>query len=232
MKLLICRLFICLFLSSHLVSCASNSLIAAKDTTSGVIVGAGAGAITGAQLTSATGPGAAVGAGFGAIAGGIQGMLRQAMNEDLEELSTRLLEEKEVATAHQLLLEHYERRIAYHPSRDIYPADYFFDADSSKLSARGQVLLKELARLNKKRFPWSRLVVAVYSKSVDPKTSYYGRTLSIDRAREIGNYFVKYGIEPRRIETRPMLVKNAILVVPDDDPRRFSQAIELIAVDK
>ena len=198
---------------------------------SGVVLGAGSGAVTGLHLGAGAGPGAAVGMGFGAIAGGIKGALQDAVEEDMRELRERARYEKEVAYAHELLTEHYERRINYHPSRDIYPADWFFEGDSSELKPSARVLVEEIARLNKKRFPWSRLVVTTYIKTVDEDNN-YSQHLALQRSRELGNHFVKYGIEPRRVETRSVLVDAPVLIVPDEDPKRYSQAVELIPVDR
>ncbi|MCB0337831.1 MAG: hypothetical protein KDD62_16050, partial [Bdellovibrionales bacterium] len=47
----------------------------------GAATGAGAGAVTGSQLSAGSLPGAAVGAGFGAVAGGVQGFLKDEHEE-------------------------------------------------------------------------------------------------------------------------------------------------------
>ncbi len=197
----------------------------------GAATGAGTGAIVGLHLGAGTGPGAAVGAGVGAVAGGIRGAVQDWAEEDLKELKERAKTEKEIAFAQQVLTEHYQRRIEFHPARDIYPADYFFSGDEVKLKPESIALVRELARLNKKRFPWSRLIVACYVKSVEDKTS-YAEHLTLKRSREIGNYLVRFGIEPRRIETRGVITDSPLVVIPGQDPRRFSQAIELIPVDR
>ena len=44
----------------------------------GALNGAGAGAITGVQVGAGAGPGVAIGAGFGAVVGAIQGMMKDA----------------------------------------------------------------------------------------------------------------------------------------------------------
>lgn len=198
---------------------------------SGILAGAGTGAVTGLHMGAGLGPGAAVGAGFGAIAGGVKGVLQDWVEEDMRELKKRAKYEKQVSYAHRILSEHYKRRIELHPARDIYPADWFFDGDSATIKESAKVLIDEIARLNKKRFPWSRLVVVTYIKTVN-KDSSYAKHLALKRSRELGNYFVRSGIEPRRIETRPVLVDAPVLIDPYDDPKRYSQAIELIPVDK
>jgi hypothetical protein len=79
--------------------------------------------------------------------------------------------------------------------------------------------------------PWSRLVVASYVKSVD-ENSTYAKYLSSRRAVSIGDALVHGGIEPRRIETRPVVLNAPIVLDPESAPTRYSQAIEFIAVDR
>lgn len=196
----------------------------------GAVSGAGAGAVTGFQLSSATGPGAAVGAGLGAIAGGISGALKDAEEEDLLATAAHLKHEREIAVAHELLQDHYRRRMELHPSRDIFPAEYFFDSDGVTLKCSAKPLVRELVALNKRRFPWSRLVIATYVKANDPKSE-YAQHLAERRARELGDQFVKAGIEPRRIETRAVVMSEPLVLDPLDIPDRYSQAVELIPVD-
>ncbi len=198
---------------------------------SGAVSGAGTGAVTGLHLDAGMGPGAAVGAGFGAIAGGIRGMVQDWAEEDLEELRIMAKTEKEIAYAQEVLTEHYARRIEYHPARDIYPADYFFSGDEVSVKPEAVALIRELARLNKKRFPWSRIIVASFVKSIDDRTD-YSEHLTLRRSREIGNYLVRFGIEPRRIETRGVVSDSPLVIIPGEDPRRYSQAIELVLIDR
>ena len=200
-------------------------------TASGAALGAGTGAVTGFQVSAATGPGAAVGAGLGAVAGAITGAVRDSQEEDLIHLSAEARTERERAYVHQLLQDHYQRRLELHPSRDIFPADMFFVGDRTKLCRSGELLVAEIARLNSERMPWSRLVVAVYSKAKDG-TSDFSRHLAEERARSIADKLAKSGMNPRRIETQPMIVDAPVLVDPLDDPTRYSQAVELILHDK
>jgi outer membrane protein OmpA-like peptidoglycan-associated protein len=60
----------------------------------------------------------------------------------------------------------------------------------------------------------------------------YVRHLTNRRAREIVNELVKAGIEPRRLETRSVIVDAPVVIDPKDNPTRYNQAIELIPVDK
>lgn len=199
-------------------------------TASGAALGAGTGAVTGFQVSAATGPGAAVGAGLGAVAGAITGAVRDSQEDDLMHLSAEAKTERERAYVHQLLQDHYQRRLELHPSRDIFPADMFFVGDHTKLCHSGELLVAEIARLNGERMPWSRLVVAVYSKAKD--SSDFARHLAEERARSIADQLAKSGINPRRLETQPMIVDAPVLIDPLDDPQRYSQAVELILHDK
>lgn len=197
----------------------------------GAVTGAGAGAITGAQVSAATGPGAAVGAGLGAVAGGIRGMLQ----DDLEDQALRQQEAAAkaaaIAKAQEMLSEHYRRRVELHPSRDIFPADWFFYGDSVRLRPQARALVTQLTHLNKERLPHSRLAIAVYSKSRE-EDSPYAKYLTERRSKELVNYFVRAGIDSRRIEARPVVVSEPVLVDPLDKPGRYNQAIEIIPLDR
>jgi len=129
----------------------------------GAITGAGTGAVTGIQVTSPTGPAVVVGAGVGAVAGALQGAMADATEEAQIRLSRQIASERAQANAHTILAEHYQRRLELHPTRDIYPADYFFYGDEVTLTKTAVSLIDEIARLNKERLPWSRLVITTYS---------------------------------------------------------------------
>ena len=197
----------------------------------GALEGAGAGAITGAQLSAGAGPGAAVGAGFGALLGAIHGMgLDQSEEAKLRDAAA-LKEEQSRTVAQQILVEQYKRRMEIHPTREIYPADLFFKGDSVSMCPSGVGLVKELARMNGMRLPYSRLVVAAYSKSSTPESS-YAQHLTERRSREFVNQLVRAGVEPRRLETRSVVVNAPILIDPLDNPTRYNQAIEIIPIDR
>ena len=200
-------------------------------TLSGAISGAGAGAVTGFHLGAGTGPGAFAGAGIGAVAGGIQGAVEDSLEENLLKTSAGLSREREVVVAHEILQDHYRRRMELHPTRDIYPAEYFFEADQIKVRPGAGTLITEIAKLNKDRFPWSRLVIAVYVKS-DDKKSEYAQYLAEGRARTLGDLFVSAGIDARRISTRSVIVPAPVLIDPLDRPDRYNQAVELIPIDR
>jgi hypothetical protein len=197
----------------------------------GVLTGAGAGAVTAFQVSSPTGPGAFVGAGFGAIAGAIQGAQADEEERALIKMKHETARLEYRAEMQAILERFFERRIELHPSRDIFPADIFFDADTANLTKQGFELAHELARLNKERLPWSRLVIGSYVKAND-ETSEFASYLTKRRAVALGDAFVKYGIEPRRIETRPVVIQGPLVVALGEPPLRYAQAIELIAVDR
>ena len=201
-------------------------------TFEGAATGAGAGAITGFQLSSVTGPGVAVGAGFGAVAGGIQGLIQDKNEEHDLKLAAELKKERERAYVHAILEEHYKRRLELHPTRDIYPADLFFLGDQANLKKESHALVEEIARLNKERFPWSRLVIACYAKSIDPESE-FTQTLCERRSRDIADNLVRGGLEPRRLVTRSVIIDSPLLVDPlDQDAGRYNQAIEIIPIDR
>lgn len=204
----------------------------------GAVTGAGAGAITGFQLGVGSGPGALVGAGLGAVAGGIHGATRDSAEEGTLKLSKMTQVERQRAVVHETLQDHLTRRLELHPSRDIYPADLFFNGDDTKLCAQGLPLVRELARLSKHRMPWSRLAVTAYVRGEDTeargatKEESYSMRLAELRAREIADHLVRSGLQPRRIEARAVVVDAPLLKDPLDHPDRYSQAIELVYLDK
>ena len=85
--------------------------------------------------------------------------------------------------------------------------------------------------MNKDRLSWSRLVVQAYVKSPDAESA-YAKQLAEGRAREIFDWLVQAGIEPRRIVARGVVVPEPVLVDPADDPLRYAQAVELIPLDR
>lgn len=224
-----------LFTITALIGCVSEKTAGPDKQFSGelggALTGAGAGAVTGFQIGAGTGPGAAVGAGFGAVAGGIHGMLRDQTEENMVRLANATREERGRAIAQEILADHYRRRLEIHPGRDIYPADLFFQGDEVTIRPCSRMIVKELAKLNRDRMAWSRLQIAVYTKARD-KDSQYASYLSRRRAIELGNELVNSGIESRRIETKAVVVDEPILIDPEDDPTRYSQAVELITVDR
>ena len=200
-------------------------------TAQGALTGAGAGAATGFQVAAGTGPGALVGAGLGAIAGGIQGVMEDSAEESMLGIQSQTAAERQRAEVQGILQEHFKKRLKLHPTRDIYPADLFFQGDASKISRKGEAIVQELALMNKNRLPWSRLVVATYVKSAG-ETNSFAEHLAKRRAIQLGDAFIKYGIEPRRIETRPIIMSAPVLIDPDERPSRYNQAVEFIAVDQ
>lgn len=196
----------------------------------GAAIGAGTGAVTGAQIASTTGPGALIGAGFGAVFGALNGLGIDLLEEDQIRRDNESRRLREIAWAQEVIREHYQRRLALHPDRDIFPADLFFEADESELRADGRVLVRELARLTKSRMPWSRIVVTAYVTTPD-KESAYAKFLTSRRAEAIAREFVHCGIEPRRVQTSSMAIPEPLLLDPYDSPNRYRQAIELVPVD-
>ncbi|MCC6933831.1 MAG: hypothetical protein IT292_11380 [Deltaproteobacteria bacterium] len=196
----------------------------------GAMMGAGSGAVTGFQTSAGAGPGALAGMGFGAIFGMFSGLGLDINEEGALENNKQLKELRETIWAQEMLAEHYSRRLELHPSRDIFPADWFFAGDGVQLTCRGEILVKEIARLNKSRMPWSRLMIAVYSVASNPQSS-YSEHLTRRRGEEIALVMVREGVEPRRIMTKQMTIPNALLIDPYDNANRYKQAIEIVALD-
>ena len=198
---------------------------------SGAASGAGAGAVTGFQLGAGAGPGAAVGAGFGALAGGIQGFMGDQQDEAVMKTDEELEREHERAWAQQVLSVHYQKRSELFPTRDIFPSDLFFTSDQAELNHQGRVLAREIAELQKKRLPWSTLVIASYVRATSPESS-FAKYLAEKRAREISDEMVRAGLEPRRLKGRAVIISEPLVLDPSDRPDRYNQAIEIIPLDR
>lgn len=201
-------------------------------TAVGALEGAGAGAVMGFQMSAATGPGAAIGAGFGAAAGAIHGAMRDELEETQMVNGAKIRAEQRRTGAQDALASHLRRRTILHPARDIYPADLFFEGDSAQVSPRGVSVIREIARLNEYRLPYSRLVVAAYAKSKAEADSTYAQHLTDRRSRAFVNQLIKAGIEPRRLETRSVILDAPLVIDPRDDSTRYNQAIEIIPIDR
>lgn len=197
----------------------------------GALEGAGAGAVTGAQVSAGAGPGALVGMGVGAVVGAIHGAVRDGIEESDRRTEWEIAEEKSRQNAQHILAEHYAKRLELYPNRDIFPADLFFRGDSAKMCPTGLGLVKELVRMNQFRVPNSRIVIAAYAKS-SAKDSPYAMHLTERRSREFVNQMVRAGMEPRRLETRSVVVDAPVVLDPKDHPTRYNQAIEIIAIDR
>ncbi len=199
-------------------------------TLSGAAMGAGSGAVIGAQLTAGTGPGAAVGAGMGAIFGALHGIATDLL-EDEEILQMEEVERLKVqAWVQETLAEHYDRRLAVFPGREIFPADVFFEADNSLMSSRARVLAREIGKRAKGEMPWSRILITSYSTSSDPEST-YAKRINEQRVQELALQFVKAGMEPRRISTRTVTLSSPLVLDPNDSPGRYRQAIEFLPLD-
>ncbi|MCB0358465.1 MAG: hypothetical protein KDD44_02485 [Bdellovibrionales bacterium] len=202
----------------------------AAGTIYGASLGAGAGAVTGAQLGSNLGPGAWIGAGLGGAYGMMSGLGVDLLEEDQLRREEEAARAEELLWVQHILAEHYERRLELHPNRDIYPADLFFRADEVTLTESSALLAREIARLTKRRMPWSRIVVAAYVTARD-RDSDYASYLTQRRAEELAREFVRAGLEARRIAAQSVVLSEPILVDPYDRPDRYRQAIEIIALD-
>ncbi len=203
-----------------------------KGAITGAVLGAGGGAVTGFQMGSVgSGPGALVGASFGAIYGMISGFSYDLIEENQIKQNLEKKKLTELAWAEETILRHYKRRLVLYPGRDIFPSDLFFVSDESKLTKKGELLVDYLARLNKYRMPWSRLLIASYIKSEDPSSS-YAKYISKQRAENIATRLIKQGIEPRRVLTKTITIKEPLVIDPNDVPWRYNQAIEIIALDR
>ena len=202
----------------------------AVGTVGGIAVGAVAGGVIEHQFYGTVNSGAWIGAAFGAVYGLFSGLGVDLLEEDQIRRFEELQRARELAWVQEVLAEHYARRLELHPNRDIFPADWFFESDHSELRPESIILAQEIGRLAQKRAPWSRLVIAAYVSTPNPDSS-YAQYLTKKRAEEIAVQFVRAGVEPRRVLTEALTMKDPVLVDPDDHPDRYRQAIEIIAID-
>lgn len=197
----------------------------------GAALGATSGAVTGFQVASAAGPGAWVGAGFGSIFGMLSGLGMDSLEDDelaraeeAERLRCKLWTQ-------EVLAEQYARRLELHPSRDIWPADVFFQPDSVKLRPEARLLLQEIGQKTKSRVPWSRIVVLAYVTSRDEEST-YANYLTERRAQAIALQLVRAGLNPERLSTKSVTLPEPLVLDPHDSPNRYRQAIEFLALDR
>lgn len=201
-----------------------------EGTITGAATGAGSGAIIGAQAAAAAGPGAWIGAGFGAIFGLLSGLGLDLVEEDQIRREEQIKRAREIVWSQEMLAEHYSRRLELHPNRDIYPIDWFFDRDSSKLKPGATLLLEAITQMNMQRMPWSRIVVACYTTARDPHAR-YPQYITKKRSEIIAQEMVNLGIEPRRLYTKSYVMSEPILIDPNDSAYRYRQAVEFIPLD-
>jgi outer membrane protein OmpA-like peptidoglycan-associated protein len=227
------KIIVCLLLIIGLAGCSAKAPDPGPDQQgrgmlSGAALGAGSGAVIGAQVTAGAGPGAAVGAGLGAVFGAIQGATGDLL-EDEEIAQLKEVQRLKIQLwVQEVMAEQYERRLRLHPGRDIYPAELFFAGDSKKLSCRSKLLSQEIGKRIAASVPWSRIVISSYITSIDESSS-YAKKISDERAQEIALQLIKSGVEPRRIQTRGVVLTKPLL--DDGENAPFRQAIEFLPVD-
>jgi outer membrane protein OmpA-like peptidoglycan-associated protein len=226
----------CFFVVAIGITACSTTPVPGPDKTFqgesiGIMEGAGAGAVTGFQVGAGAGPGAAVGAGVGAVVGAIRGLTQDGIEETDIQIARRVKEQRDISIAQEALADHYKRRMELHPTRDLFPADMFFRGDSVKVCPSGVRIIREIAKMNAFRLPYSRLVVASYAKASDMESG-YANHLAEQRSRAIVDQLVRAGVEPRRLQTRAVVVDAPLLIDPLDNPTRYNQAIEIIAADR
>ena len=227
-------LLFCLLICLVLFGCSVPRKGPDKEASSrfvGALTGAGTGAVTGFQLGVGSGPGAAVGAGFGAIAGGVRGAIQDAQEAEEFRLARAVKAAERRSMAQHTIAEFYNKRLEWHPTRDLYPADVFFDEDHINLSEEGEAIVDEFGKLNRERFPWSRFGVVVYVKSHDPKAS-YAKYIAEHRALAVTNRLIRAGLEPRRVEAHGAIVPEEVFRNPDEVGQRYAQAVEFVPLDK
>ena len=225
---------LCLLLCS---SCSNfeRKLVPGPDKAgAGLVEGAALGGASGVILSNALGsaafPALAIGAGLGATFGMISGTGADIVEEESIAQRLEFAALKAETSAQSKLAEHYHTRIRLHPSRDIFPADQFFDSDTSKLSAEGKDLSILIGKVIGSERPWSRILVATYvtSKGEDNQ---FALQVTKKRAEAIGQAFLEAGVDPRRVVAKGFPLDKPILRDNSDKYGRYNQAVEFILLD-
>ena len=229
---MILRVSLVLLVSGVLLSCSSKAISGPDKqgggTWSAAAIGAGSGAVLGAQYGA--GGGAVLGAGFGAIIGMLQGVGIDLLEEERLLLDREETQLRNLSLTQEVLAEHYARRLELHPGRDIFPADLFFESDEVVIKKEAKPLVREIAALWRRRMPWSRILIAAYTTSENPKSK-YGVFLSKRRAEAIVREFVRAGVQPRRLLARGEILREPVLIDSKDHPNRYYSAVEIVLLD-
>jgi outer membrane protein OmpA-like peptidoglycan-associated protein len=165
------------------------------------------------------------------LAGGVRGAVQDAQEEEELRLARVVKQAERRSMAQHVIAEFYNKRLQWHPGRDLYPADVFFEEDKIVLSDNGKAVVDEFGIMNKERFPWSRFGVVVYVKS-NQKDSSYAKYIADHRALGIANRLIRAGLEPRRVEAHGVAVSQEVFRDPDEIGQRYAQAVEFIPLDK
>ncbi len=217
-----------------ILGCSSNMRQAERHSeilASNTVSLAGGGALAGAKLGVGALPGAGVGLASAALISAIQSFVINRTDDSLLRLENSLKTAKYSSTGQQLLLSYWEIRNKYFPSRDIFPAEFFFEVDSTNLSSLGKGLLQEIYLLNKDRFPWSRFGIISYVTTTDDRNN-FSKDLAVKQVRVIGSYLISLGLNPRRVSASASLTDRPLVQTNDPNiDKMFFNAIEFVPLD-
>lgn len=142
----------------------------------GSLAGAGAGVLAAGEGNNLAG--GLIGAAVGGVAGGLIGHYLDNQAQQIDAIPDANVERQ----ADRLLV--------------TFPGDTFFDSGSSAVSPGAAQRLQSLAQ-TLSQYPASQVVVKGYTDSVGSEAS--NLRLSEDRANNVRNYLVNYGVSPSRI---------------------------------
>lgn len=188
------------------------------------------GAITAIKLGNPAAIGAGVGLATAGLLSSIQSFAVARVEESLLKLESDAHFLLRSAVGQQILVSYLDIKRQYHPNRDIFPASLFFHPDSTTLTFEGQSLLTEIYNLNKDRAPWSRFGVISYVTTSD-KNNEYSNDLVVRQTKEIGNYLLKLGLNPRRITLLGAFTNRPIVNVPPEIQSEYFNCIEFVPLD-
>lgn len=194
-------------------------------------IGMGAsGAITAIKLGNPAAIGVGVGVASAGLLSAIQSYAVSRVDESLLKLESDVAFLLKSAVGQQIIVSFLDVKQKYHPNRDIFPASVFFNPDSTTLSFEGQSLLTEIYNLNKNRAPWSRFGIISYVTTSD-KNNEFSNDLVIRQTKEIGNYLLRLGLNPRRITLLGAFTDRPIVNAPPEIQSEYFNCIEFVPLD-
>ncbi|MCS6961676.1 MAG: hypothetical protein NZT61_04140 [Deltaproteobacteria bacterium] len=189
-----------------------------------------AGALTSLELGSGVVPGAAVGLLTSGFLSAIEAFSLSRSDESLLQLEAKTSFAVRSAVGQRVILEYLETKKKFHPNRDIFPAKFFFESDSSRLSETGRALLTEIYNLNKDRFPWSRFGIISYVASSVSEND-YTQYVIVSQTKAIGNYLVQLGLNPRRITLLGAVITRPLIETDPEIQKEYLNCIEFVPLD-
>ncbi len=202
MKKLTSSILIIAMVAFFSFGCESLNTNTAKGSLIGGALGAGAGAIIGAQ-TGHAGIGTAIGAGIGALAGGGIGYWMDKQQKELQTVIDQQNAQQAQLNAQQTQIQQTQTKVAELERKGDsiimnFSGDTLFDTNSSVLHPGAINNLKQIATILK-RYPDTNVTIKGHTDSTG--SADYNQKLSQQRADAVKPILLGEGIVPERIAT-------------------------------